>query len=306
VTDAVRRLRAAANGQHGAFSAEQARESGVPDRVLRGWVASSLLERTGVRTYRAATAPPSSWTDLSALVLDVRPEMWFSFETAGALTGLEGCTLAPPYHATVRRGTLFRRPGVVVHTSKAIEDEDVTVAQGYPVTTPTRTIIDLAYQLTRRQLTTVIDGALRDRLTTETQLFERIEALRTSGRYAMPKLVAVLEGAEPTRGGHSWLERRFLELASARGLPRPSVQHDVGRVDGRTIRVDCRYPGTPVVVELLGHRWHRSKAQMQRDADRMNQMLADGLVPLQLTYDDLAVRPDRSIDVVDSVLRRYL
>ena len=50
------------------------------------------------------------------------------------------------------------------------------------------------------------------------------------------------------------------------------------------MRVDCRFDGTPVVVELLGYRWHRDETQMTRDADRMNALLLEGLSPLQFTY----------------------
>jgi very-short-patch-repair endonuclease len=54
------------------------------------------------------------------------------------------------------------------------------------------------------------------------------------------------------------------------------------------IRVDCLFPGTNVVVELLGYRFHRSEMEMQNDAERMNRMILDGLHPLQVTYTDVA------------------
>jgi hypothetical protein len=172
--------------------------------------------------------------------------------------------------------------------------------------TPTRTIIDLAPVVSSRRLTVVIDCALRDGLTTELLLMERIGALRSQGRAAIPKLLAVLDGAEPSRGGHSWLERRFLELVAAAGLPRPATQQVLGKVDGRTIRVDCRWPRTPLVVELLGYRWHRTRLQLQRDTARQNAMVLDGLLPLQFTYDDVVTRPDASLALVATTLERFL
>jgi hypothetical protein len=54
------------------------------------------------------------------------------------------------------------------------------------------------------------------------------------------------------------------------------------------IRVDCRFPGTNVVVELLGYRFHRTLMEMQNDAERMNRMILDGLQPLEYTYTDVA------------------
>jgi hypothetical protein len=88
------------------------------------------------------------------------------------------------------------------------------------VTSPTRTLIDIAAHEAPARLSAALDGALRDGLTSEDHLHRRIAALRTKGRYGIPSLLDVLAGQEVTRGGHSWLEREFLGLAAAAGLPR--------------------------------------------------------------------------------------
>ena len=59
------------------------------------------------------------------------------------------------------------------------------------------------------------------------------------------------------------------------------------------MRVDCRFAGTPVVVELLGYRWHRTKDQMARDVERLNALVLDGFRPMQFTYDQVTADPDR-------------
>ena len=64
------------------------------------------------------------------------------------------------------------------------------------------------------------------------------------------------------------------------------------RARGRLVRVDCRFPGTRVVVELLGYRWHRSNQQLARDAVRVNALVLDGFAPMQFTYDQVTVEPD--------------
>ena len=306
MTDHVRRLAATANGQHGAFSTEQAHDSEVPDHVLRGWTASGLLSSTGVRTHRAATSPPSPLADLAARSLDVRPHLLFSHGTAAALHGFDGFALRPPYHATVARGSFVKRPDLVVHTSTATGTPDAIRLSGLNVMSPARTIIDLSPRLNTKRLTIVIDGAIRDQLTTEEEMFERIAALRSQGRKAIPKLIEVMDGVEPAKGGHSWLERRFLELLASNGMRRPATQQVVGKTDCRVIRVDCRFPGTPLVVELLGYRWHRTRAQLQRDAERMNRMILDGLIPLQFTYDDVVDRPGRCLRLVADTLERFV
>jgi very-short-patch-repair endonuclease len=281
-----------ARGQHGAFLFEQASRAGVPANVLRGWIESGLLDQFGVRTLRSATAPTSPVDDAAAYLLDIKPKAWISHATAAAMHGFDTFgNVDLPLHVTLQRGTFTSRPNVIVHTSDEFGLEDRVLIDGIAVTSPIRTLIDLARRESAARLTTVIDGALRDRLIVEEALLRRIAQIRTQGRYGIPKLLAVIEGVETTRGGQSWLERRYLQLAAAGGLPRPETQRRLGRVDGRLIRVDCYYPDVDLVVELLGYRWHRSRAQMQRDAQRVNRLQLDGRLVLQFTYDQVTLGP---------------
>lgn len=292
------RLEAVARGQHGAFLREQAHDLGIPDHVLRGWISSGLLDQFGTRTLRSSMSPTTPADDAAAFLLDIRPKAWLSHQTAAAMHGFEGFELDVPYHVTLRRGTLTTRAGLAVHTSQDMPLSDRVFIDGMPVSSPIRTIIDLAPLATPQRLTRIIDDSLRDRLLTEEGLLARIGEIRSQGRYGIPKLLAVVEGAEPSRGGHSWLERRFLELLAAAKLPRPEVQRHLGRVDGRMIRVDCYYPDADLVIELLGYRWHRGRAQGTRDAQRLNRLQMDGRLALQFTYDQVTSDP---ADVVCTV-----
>ena len=299
-------LAAIAHGQHGAFLFEQAHRAGVPADVLRGWIESGLLERLGVRTLRSATTPTSPIDDAAAHVLDIKPSARISHATAAAIHHFDTFDKVDfPFHITLRRGTFATRLGVVVHTSDEWTLEDRVVIDGVAVTSPVRTIIDLARRESAARLTAVIDGAFRDRLITEELQLRRIAELRSQGRYGIPKLLAVIEGVEATRGGHSWLERRYLQLTAAAGLPRPETQRHLGRADGRLIRVDCYYPDADLVVELLGYRWHRTRTQMQRDAERVNRLSLDGRLVLQFTYDQVTLGPQIVVaTVIEATTRR--
>ena len=88
------------------------------------------------------------------------------------------------------------------------------------------------------------------------------------------------------------------------GLPRPDVQVIVGKRGTKLIRVDCRFPGTPEVVELLGYRFHRTELQMRNDAERMNKMIAQGLLPTQFTYVHVRDHPNYVLaTVIDNISR---
>jgi very-short-patch-repair endonuclease len=208
-------------------------------------------------------------------------------------------------HLLVPRGRNIARVGHVVHTSTRIDRIDVTTVLGVATTNATRTIVDLARIETSERLTTAIDSATRDRLTTDDVLLHRALALRTRGRGGIAALVDALNGIEITRGGHSWLEREFLRRCAAAGLPRPRTQQVLGRRGRSMIRVDCRFPDTPVVVELLGYAFHRTVIQMQNDAERMNRLTLDGHTVLQFTFTDVTERPDEVVALVTEALARH-
>ncbi len=154
-----------------------------------------------------------------------------------------------------------------------------------------RTLIDLARTQPRERLTVAFDSGLRDGKFSESLVHRRIVALRSTGRYGIPRLLEAIEGAGAISGAHSWLEREYLRLIAGAGLPRPDTQQVVASANGRLVRVDFRFPGTRVVVEVLGYRFHRTKEQLRRDAERMNALLRDGLLPYQFTYDQVVGEP---------------
>jgi hypothetical protein len=194
----------------------------------------------------------------------------------------------------------------VVHTSEQLPAIDCEEVDGLPTMSPTRTLIDLAVDTRPDRLTVAVDGAIRDLLVVERFLHERITDLRSKGRYGIPKLLAAVEGSEVTRGGHSWLEREYLRLIATTALPLPAPQQVRSRRGDKLIRVDFHFPGTPVVVEVLGYRWHRTTAQMAIDAERMNQLVLSGHLPLQFTYTQVVSQPELVLRDTDRALAPFL
>lgn len=285
MTRATRRLTAIATGQLGVFSRQQAHAAEVTDDELRGRVQSGLLEQAGPHVFRVAGAPTTPHSKLKELMLDVGDPCWASGPSAAALHGFDGFRLARPFHVAILRGRDVHRRAAVVHTTTALPLIDRASASGVAVTSAARTVIDLARMAPRHRLTIAVDSGLRDGKFSEDLLHRRIVALRSSGRHGMSTLLEAIEGQEVIRGGHSWLERHFLQMIAGAGLPRPSTQQVLTRARDRLVRVDCRFPGTPVVVELLGYRFHRSADQLNRDAARLNALITEGYWPYQFTYD---------------------
>ena len=305
MTTTDRRLVTIATGQLGSFTRAQARDAGVSDRQLRSRIQSGFLTQTGPHTFRLAGAVETLTTQLSDLVLDIGQPVWVAGPTAAALHGFDGYALRRPFHLLVPRRRSLHRHDVVSHRATVIDLIDGARVDQLPVTSAVRTLIDLARVEPAAALSAAIDSALRDGLMSERLLHRRIVALRSQGRYGLPMLMEVLDGNEIRRGGHSFLEREYLAMFAGAGLPKPDTQAVLNGDGDRLLRVDCRFPGTPVVVELLGYRWHRSRAQMSHDAARMNSMLSSGLQPYQFTYSQVVTESELVIATTTQALQRW-
>jgi len=253
---------------------------------------------------RVKSGFPSIHIDKLQKLLDsIGAPVYVSGPTAAALHNFDGFTLKPPLHFVVPRGRFVNRIGHVIHTTEHLAAIDCEEVFGFPVLSPARVLIDLSVDTRPDRLTAAVDGAVRDGLVVERFLHERITDLRSKGRYGIPRLLAAIEGSEVTRGGHSWLEREYLRLIATTALPLPATQQVRSRRGDKLIRVDFHFLDTPVVVEVLGYRWHRTTAQMAIDAERMNQLVLSGHVPLQFTYSQVVSGPRQVIDdTTDAVL----
>jgi hypothetical protein len=239
------------------------------------------------------------------LIEGIGPPVWIGYDTSAAVHGFDGFSLSPPFHLVTPRGRNISRLGHVIHRSSDIDRIDCETADGLPIMSPTRTLLQIAATCRRERVEVALSGAIRDRLTTEDFLHRRLTALRAPGRNGVSVMLEVLEHHELLRGGDSWLERELLRLIAGAGLPAPRTQAVLGRRGDRLIRVDGWFDGTPVVIEALGYRWHRSTAQMAIDAERANRLVLDGYLPLQWTYQQIVTAPETVVAALTEALGRY-
>lgn len=254
--------------------------------------ASIVRSRATVHPRHPSGIPLDALEQLAILVEHVGAPCWATGPTAAGLHQLDGFTLRPPFHLLVPRERGVRKVGHAIHTTTLLDHLDRESVLGIPVVSPSRTLLQLAATEPPHRVTAALDSAVRDGLTTDDFLHRRLAVWRASGRNGVRPLIAAVDGAEVARGGHSWLEREFLRLLEAAGLPRPTTQAVLGRRGDRLIRVDTRFPGTNLVVELLGYRWHRTKPQLTSDAQRLNRLLLDGFLPIQFTYPLVVEQPE--------------
>jgi very-short-patch-repair endonuclease len=245
--------------------------------------------RLAPRVYALRGSPDTHRRRLRCGLLCLGERSWVSFESAAALHGLDR-SRTHAVEFTIERS---RRPPALpfaVHTTQRLDPIDHVVVAGFRTTSATRTVFDLALSRAHPQrVEAAIDSAVRLQLSSPEVLARRLADLRGSGRWGC----RLVEDMITDSGGHTHLERRFLELVREAGLPRPRTQV-VFRDDGRHVaRVDFLFDEFDVVVEVSGQKGHASPAERARDAQRRNELQDLGLRVFEYTFDDVTRRTDQ-------------
>jgi very-short-patch-repair endonuclease len=238
-----------------------------------------------VTAFAPARFERALWTVLAT----AGPGAVLSHESAAAVWALDGVLSRGPVTVTVpHRRTVRPPPGSVVHRSRHLDRGDVVRRDGLPVTSPARTLADLAASLPTAALERAVVDALRRRLTTADRVSRVADRLRP--RDGIDRLRKVLARLDP--GLESVLEEDLLRLLLARGLPEPVRQFELRDPAGRFVaRPDLAYPAYRLAVEAMGHTWHSAPDDWQRDLRRHNAVTAAGWRYQAFSAADIRERP---------------
>jgi very-short-patch-repair endonuclease len=157
-------------------------------------------------------------------------------------------------------------------------------------------LVDIAARLNQPQLEAAINRADKRGLVDP-------ETLRSAlDRWPRVPGVAVLRKTLDRRTftlTDSELERRFLPIARAAGLPQPQTGREVNG-----FKVDFYWPDLGLVVETDGLRYHRTPAQQAKDRLRDQAHTAAGLTPLRFTHAQVRFEPGHVRATLAAVARR--
>lgn len=164
----------------------------------------------------------------------------------------------------------------------ALGPDEITTCQGIPVTTATRTIVDLASCVTQPQLEQAIRQAVYRKLTTTAALAEAVE--RNAGRRGIKALrQALLNLGEAPGITRSRLEERFLRFLRKHALPMPDELNALMRVGPHDVEADCVWHEQRVVAEIDGRDAHDSTPAFESDRERDLGLTARGWKPIRIT-----------------------
>jgi very-short-patch-repair endonuclease len=188
---------------------------------------------------------------------------------------LWGIRLGELFRPEVTHAEIRRWAGVTGHRSD-LADADRTIHRGIPLTSPARTLADLAHVLDHDELTRALREAMFRRLYDP-------EAIRDAlTRRPSKALKDLLTEASVTQ---STMEDRFLALCTRQRLPRPHTQYRIGAK-----RYDFAWPQQRVVVEADSWVAHANQVAFQADRAASNALQLAGWLVLRFTWADLTRR----------------
>jgi very-short-patch-repair endonuclease len=278
-------LAALAATQFGVVGRSQLRALGLTDAGIARRVAAGRLHRVRRAVYAVGHTALGGHARWLAAVLACGPGAVLSHASAAALWELRPSDAAR-IDVTVRGPSRHRGPGLHVHRARGLRAEDVATERGIPVTSPARTIIDLAATLRAdRALERVLDRAEVLRLIDVRGLMAAADA--HAGHRGAARLRRILaEHVSGTTVTRSELEERMLALCRERGLPRPRVNHFVAGLE-----VDFLFPAHAVVVEADSWTHHGSRAGFERDRERDATLALAGHRVLRFTHRQMTHEP---------------
>jgi very-short-patch-repair endonuclease len=199
----------------------------------------------------------------------------------------------------IRLGELFkvevttaqrrRHAGVTTHRA-TLAPQDGTLHRGIPVTSPARTLVDLAHVLDHDELVRALREAMFRRLYDAKAIQDALT------RRPSKALAELLTEASVTQ---SMLEDRFLTICQRHHLPRPRTQHRIG-----ARRYDFAWPQQRVVVETDSWLAHANQIAFQADRAASNALQLAGWTILRFTWADLTRRARKVAATVRHALER--
>jgi Protein of unknown function (DUF559) len=217
-----------------------------------------------------------------AAVLACGPGAVLSHRSAATLWGIRGASSRPIEVTTPKKS---RSHGNIHRHFAVLPPDEVTTERGIPVTAVPRTLFDLAAVSS----VDVVEHALRE--SEYRRLHDRLSLPDLLARYprrrGAPTVRECLRRRRvlPAGRARSWLELEFLPFLRRHGFPRPRLNVWL-QVGGRSIQVDCLWPGD-VIVELDGFAGHGTRVAFLEDRARDRRLRVAGYGVIRIAPEQL-------------------
>ena len=261
-------IAAVAETQHGLITRAQLGALGATPKIIRVRLNRGTLHLVYPAVYAVGHRPNTEEGRWLAAVLACGPGALLSHRSGAALWRVRNTASARIDVTThTRRG--FSLDAITVHRATTLRPEDRDTVRGIPVTSLSRTIIDLATCVSQSSLEYAIHRAEAQRKLTPADLRYALERhTRVKGTTAVRKIIGAAGHDLDAKTRSRW-EVRFLEICRAHDIPDPKVNRWVPLdIPAGGLEVDFCWPAERVVVEVDEHASHRTIRARRRDPER--------------------------------------
>jgi len=287
--------------QYGVFSRAQALELGLSPGQIDRRITTRRWEAILPCVYRAGGAPSTGRQAAMAACLWGGDGAVVSHRAAGVLWDLEGVS-GSTVELWVPADRKLRTTKLTVHRTDELPRPDRTHLGCIPITTPARTLIDLAGVLDEESLEAAVENGFRQGRVSERLLRAPLDALGGSGRAGTASLRQILDRrGEKAAALEHRLEVKVWRLLLRSGLPKPVRQQPV-EVAGRRYRLDFAWPSFRVAVEADGFATHGGRRAFHGDRRRMAGLVSEGWRIVPVTWHDATARPKEWLQEVGRTL----
>ncbi|MFV1992155.1 MAG: type IV toxin-antitoxin system AbiEi family antitoxin [Acidimicrobiales bacterium] len=257
--------------------------------------------------YRLAGVPWSWEADLLAFCWAQYPNGLASHQSAARLWGVSGFN-GRVTHVIVPMYTRRKRnkAGFKLHESRKLPPSDRCVLDGIPVTSPARTVVDLAVYGDQSDVDHAMESMQRMGHCTYDELESTVLRLAGPGRRGSTKLKRALArqgGRERFIDSKSNIKLRS-RLVEA-GLAEPAMEWPV-TAEGSSYYLDLAYPRQKVAIECVSKSFHLREASYDSDTRRRNAILNEGWIMLEFTWHQIHEVPDECVATVAAALRKRI
>jgi very-short-patch-repair endonuclease len=268
-----------AEGQCGLITLEQTRECGISKDMLYRLLASGEWSRELPGVFRIFS-PGDPWLErCSAVALWLGDSAALSYRAAAAWWVFDTFE-----RDVIEFSSITAKecpwPDVILHRVKDWRSSDRGRSGHMWITSPTRTLIDLASLFDRDELEMALETALRRKLTSVGRLERAIERQGGRGRKGIGQLLRLLEIRGHVPPTESPMETRFIQFVRRWRLPVPVRQHVVA--NGKR-RYDFFYPHAQLLIEVDSYERHSSRSGWSKDQTKGNGATVLGLRTFRVT-----------------------
>lgn len=294
IRDLNARIAALARAQGGHVTRVQLAGEGLRRGGIEARVEAGRLFRVYQGVYAVGHLPSNPLDRARGALLAAGPRAALRERSAAAYWGLYAKWQKPlELISPLKR----RIPGLDIHRCGTLLRRDIRTIDGIRVTSPARTLLDIAPRTYAKTLHRFHNELRMRKLVDNEQL---IDVATRNPRHQGAKLLLELAGASAGEPKRSGFEVDWVPFAARHKLPAYEMNiHVAGE------RIDVLFTPDRLVVELDGWGTHGSKQAFEDDRDQDSEILAaTGIPTMRITYDGLHKRPRVQVNRINAILAR--